>query len=159
MREWLNSARYRNGFVSVDNDDYYFSERVSQAKDLGKKIDLKEVEALFVSHVAGAADFYDALAVKTLGRSPKHVLLLHERDVTVMFLGGLVSELKSRGWKLISATDAYQDEIYSSQPKNTYSGNGLIAQLAMEKTGEEVGYGNFKELNAQLDKILDLDDE
>jgi peptidoglycan/xylan/chitin deacetylase (PgdA/CDA1 family) len=158
MREWLKARHYRNGLVSVDNDDYFFSERVSKAKELNKKIDLKKIEDLFVRHVAGAADFYDALAVKTLGRSPKHVLLLHDRDMTVMFLGTLLQELENRGWKLVSAVDAYQDKMYLEQPKNNYSGNGIVAQIAMEKTGERISYGDFNTLRSELDKVLGLDD-
>src|SRR3989339_426154 len=116
----------------------------------------KKVEALFLKHVVGAAEFYDSLAVKTLGRSPKHVILLHEMDATVMFIDSLVNEFRKQGWNIISAQDAYQDEIYSRQPKNTYTNNGFIAQLAKENTGETFSYNGDKETGAELDKILDL---
>lgn len=155
MRLWLQSNGYQNGLVSVDTDDYYFSDRVAQAMKLGKKVKFKKIEELFVSHVADAADYYDALAIRTLGRSPKHVLLLHERDVTVLFLEPLIKELQKRGWKLISARDAYQDPLYLEKPKNTYVGNGIIAQLAFEKTGERARFGGFSILRAELDGVLD----
>lgn len=132
---------------------------MSKAKELGKKIDLKKIEGMFVRHVAGAADFYDALAVRTLGRSPKHVLLLHERDMTLMFLDALLKKPEKRGWSFISAVDAYQDKMYIDQPKNTYSGNGIVAQLAMEKTGERAKYGDIKALKAELDAVLGLKDK
>jgi peptidoglycan/xylan/chitin deacetylase (PgdA/CDA1 family) len=156
MREWLTKNKYRNGFVSIDTDDYIFSSKVNEAKDLGKKIDYKKIEKLFIENIIGSANFYDDLAVKTLGHSPKHVLLLHEMDVTVMFLDSLIKELRKQGWKIISAEEAYQDKLYASVPKNTYSGNGLIAQMAMEKTGEAKGYFQIEVITAELNKILEL---
>jgi peptidoglycan/xylan/chitin deacetylase (PgdA/CDA1 family) len=156
MRDWLKNNQYRNGFVSVDNDDYVFSFKINQAKRLKKKIDYKRVENLLVQHVAGAAAFYDDLAVKTLGRSPKHVLLLHEMDATVMFLEPLVKGLRNQGWTIISAAEAYDDEVYLEQPKNTYANNGIIAQLTMEKTGQRLGYYTSEKIKAELDRILGL---
>jgi len=156
MRNWLKANQYRNGMVSVDNDDYIFSWAINQAKDQGKKIDYKKVEALFLKHLIGAVGFYDDLAVKTLGYSPKHVILLHEMDATVMFIDSLVKELRKNGWKIISAKDAYQDKLYLEQPKNIYANNGIIAQVAMEKTGEKIGYNHFDEIKAELEKILGL---
>lgn len=97
MREWLRINKYRNGMVSIDNDDYIFSWAINKAKDQGKKIDYPKVEKLFLDHLIGAANFYDNLAVKTMGYSPKHVILLHEVDATVMFVEALVKELRSQG--------------------------------------------------------------
>lgn len=155
-RDWLTAHQYRNGMVSIDNDDYIFSWAINRAKDQGKKIDYKKVEALFLKHIIGAAEFYDDLAVKTLGYSPKHVILLHEMDATVLFIDSLVKELRKNGWKIVSVKEAYQDRLYLEQPKNTYSSNGIIAQLAKEKTGKEIGYNHFKEIKAELKRILDL---
>ena len=152
----MKENHYRNGMVSVDNDDYIFSFKINQAKKRGKKIDYTKVQKLFLSHVIGAVDFYDDLAVKTIGRSPKHVILLHEMDATVMFLDTLVSELRAQGWRIISADEAFTDPLYFEQPKNTYANNGIIAQLALERTGEKKGYIQFEEVKSELDRILGL---
>jgi peptidoglycan/xylan/chitin deacetylase (PgdA/CDA1 family) len=156
MREWLVHHQYRNGMVSIDNDDYVFSFKINQAKKLGKKINYEKVKELFLSHLIGAADFYDKLALKTLGRSPKHVMLLHEKDATVMFISDLVEALKANGWTLIDIEDAYQDPVYLEQPLNTYTGNGIIAQIATDKTGQHTGYFVFDKLVSELDKLLGL---
>lgn len=156
MREWLRSNRYRNGLVSIDNDDYIFSAALNKAKSQGKKIDYKKVEALFVKYIIGAAGYYDDLAVKTLGYSPKHVILLHEMDATVLFIDALVKELRKNGWKIIGVKEAYQDKLYLEQPKNVYANNGIVAQVAKEKTGETIGYNQLNEVNEELKKILKL---
>lgn len=156
MRRELANAQYRNGMVSVDTDDYIFSSKLNQAKKESKKIDYDKVEALFLKHIMGAVDYYDALAVKTIGYSPKHVLLLHEMDATVLFLDSVVKELRKKGWKIISANEAYLDKLYLEQPKNTYAGDGIIAQMAFEKTGKKAGYAQSEEIQNELNKILDL---
>lgn len=157
MRGWLKDNQYRHGMVSVDNDDYIVSWAINKAKDQGKKIDYKKVEKLFLNHVLGAVDFYDDLAVKKLGYSPKHVILLHEVDATVMFINALVKELRKKGWTIISAKEAYEDKLYLEQPKNTYANNGIIAQVAMEKTGERISYNDFDRLKADLIKLLGIE--
>ena len=159
MREWLKTNNYRNGLVSVDTDDYIFSSEINKAKKSGNKIDYKMVKKLFVAHLVGAANFYDKLAVDTLGYSPKHVMLLQEMEATVMFIDALVLELRKQGWKIISANEAYKDRLYSSLPKNTDTSNGIIAQLASEKTGKKVEYQQFDEIKDKLDKVLGLKTE
>jgi peptidoglycan/xylan/chitin deacetylase (PgdA/CDA1 family) len=156
MRAWLKANNYRNGMVSVDNDDYIVSWGINKAKENGKEIDYKKIEKIFLNHVLGAVDFYDEAAVKHLGYSPKHVILLHEVDATVMFIDALVTELRAKGWKIISAKEAFEDKLYLEQPKNTYANNGIIAQVVMEKTGEKVAYNHFDELKAELSKALGL---
>lgn len=157
MREWLKENRYRNGMVSIDNNDFLFSFKINQAKEEGKKIDYAKVRKLFLEHMIGAVNFYDDLAIKQLGYSPKHVMLLHEMDATVLFIRPLVKELRKQGWTIINAKDAYKDKIYLAQPKNTYANNGLIAQITMDKTGNRIGYDRLGSVKAELDKILGLE--
>lgn len=156
MRDWLKANRYRNGMVSIDNEDHIFSFKINQAKQLGKKIDYEKVKQLFLNHLLGAAEYYDELAVKSLGYSPKHVLLLHEMDATVMFIDSLIIALRQRGWTIIGVDKAYQDRIYFESPKNTGANNGILSQVVAEKTGEKKGYSKFEEIKAELDKILGL---
>ena len=40
--------------------------------------------------------------------------------------------------------------------KNVYANNGIIAQIALEKTGEKNGYMFFDEIKAELIKILGI---
>lgn len=156
MRSWLAAHHYRNGMVSIDNDDYIFSFKINQAKSRGKQIPYDKVKQLFLSHMLGAVAFYDTLAQKTLGRSPKHVLLLHEMDATVLYIDSLIKELRRRGWKIISPAEAFQDPLYSQAPRNTYAGNGIVAQIAYERTGRRQGYDFFEKTKIKLDRILGL---
>lgn len=159
MRSWLEKNSYRNAHVSIDNDDTIVSDRINKAKQLGKKIDYAKVRELFLKHIISAAEFYEDMAVKNLGYSPKHVLLLHEIDGTVLFIDSLVKELRKRGWQIIAADEAFNDKLYSMNPKNTYAGNGIIAQMVFEKTGHKpaITYYKWNELERDLDKLLGLE--
>lgn len=156
MRAWLKVNNYRNGMVSVDTDDYIISWAINKAKDEGKKIDYKKIERIFLKHLLGAVEYYDQLAVTNIGYSPKHVILLHEVDATVMFIDSFVKELRKKGWKIISANEAFEDKLYKETPKNTYANNGIIPQITLEKTGEKMAYNNFDELKSELVKALKL---
>lgn len=156
MRSWLKDKNYRNGMVSIDNDDYLFSSKINQARTKGREIDFKKVEKLFLNHVIGAANFYDDLAVRTIGRSPKHVILLHEMDATVMFIDSLVKELRKQGWSIISIAEAYKDPIYLEAPKNTYANNGIIPQIVYDRGGKKQAFDVFYALKAKLNEILSL---
>ncbi len=154
MRLWLAANHYRNGMVSVDNDDYYFSFRVNEARRRGLSVDYKKIEKLFLEHVLGAAEFYDGLARENLGRSPKHILLLHERDITVMYIEQIVKGLRMAGWKIISAAEAFQDPLYNEAPKNSYANNGILPQLIFEKNGKKLRYEHFDKVKIELSRIL-----
>lgn len=159
MRQWLEKYNYRNAYVSVDNDDTVLTEKLNKAKKLSKPIDYKAIEPLFVKHILTAAEFYDKLAKKHLGYSPKHVLLLHEIDGTVLYLEAVVTALRKNGWKIIGIEEAYQDPLYFKKSKSTYSGNGILSQIAHEKTGQKIdkGYYTWDQLAADLDKVLGLE--
>jgi hypothetical protein len=85
-----------------------------------------------VDVITRSTEFYDAMAQETLGRSPHHVLLLHENDLAAMFVGDLVSELRRRGFRIVPATVAFEDPIADREPDTLYLGQGRIAALAHE---------------------------
>lgn len=156
MRSWLRVHKYRNANISGDNEDPTFSAKINEAKKLGKKIDYEAIKNLFVGHIISSLECNDELAKKNLNRSPKHVLLLHEADATVMFLDSLVIELRKRGWKVISATEAYSDPLYLEEPKNTHSGFGIVAQIAFERTGIKKACYDYSALVTRLNILLGL---
>lgn len=161
MRAWLGENNYRNAYVSIDNDDTELTAKLNEAKSLSKKIDYPAVEKIFIKHILTAANFYDDTAKKLIGRSPKHVLLLHEIDGTVLYIDPLLRELRKDGWTIISAEEAYKDQLYSEKPRNTNSGNGLIAQIYFEKLGVPLvkGYYDWRKMNADLNRLLGLEEK
>ncbi|PCD03760.1 polysaccharide deacetylase [Sphingomonas spermidinifaciens] len=111
VRAALAERRLANGYVTADGSDWYLEQRTIEAVKAGKPIDMAALRALYVETQADAADFYDALAVKATGRSPAHVMLMHETDLAARFLPDLIAELKRRGWRFVSADAAFADPI------------------------------------------------
>lgn len=159
MREWLRKNNYRNGSISGDNEDPTFSAKINEAKRLGKKINYNEVKRIFLDHIINSLECNDKLAIDNLNRSPKHVLLLHEADATVMFINDLVIELRKKGWKIITPTEAYKDPIYFELPTNTYAGAGIVAQVVFEKNKKKVSCYDYGAMVKKLNKVLGLENK
>ncbi|MBX3563820.1 MAG: polysaccharide deacetylase family protein [Sphingomonas sp.] len=133
IRAGLKARGLMNGYVTVDGSDWNMEQLAIEALKAGKKIDMAALRDLYVETHVQSADFTDALAVRALGRSPAHVLLLHETDMAALFLGDLIDALRADGWEIISADGAYSDPIARAEP-NVPSSNGTrIEALAWEK--------------------------
>ena len=132
LRQVLSERGLRNGYVTVDTYDWYLEALTQEAKDAGRELDIDNLRSLYVDVLVSGTEFYDAMAQKTLGRSPRHVLLLHENDLAALFIGDLVAELRKRGWTIIPATVAFADAIAELEPDTLFLGQGRIAALAHE---------------------------
>jgi hypothetical protein len=122
-----------NGYVTVDNYDWYLNHLLVQAVARKMEPDMEALRQIYLDHVYNSISFYDQIARTHIGRSPKHVLLLHENDLTALFLGDLITLLKQRGWKIISPREAYADEISRQTPDVLFNGQGRVAAIAREK--------------------------
>lgn len=130
VREALAARGIANGYVTIDNYDWYLDQLVDEALKAGQKIDMEALRQLYVEILMKAIRFYDEVAVETVGRSPAHVLLLHETDLNALFVADLVRALKAEGWSIISADEAYQDPIAADVPDTLFNGQGRIAAMA-----------------------------
>lgn len=129
----IQDSGYEVGYVTIDNYDWYMDSLLQQAIQQGKTVDYEKLGDLYVETLWQAVQFYDELAVETLGRSPKHVLLLHENDLAALYIDDLVNILQTRGWKIISPQLAFEDAI-ATLPANTFLGSqGRIATLTKAK--------------------------
>jgi peptidoglycan-N-acetylglucosamine deacetylase len=133
IRTALKALNLSNGYVTVDNYDWYINGQTRKALSQGKKINETALKEFYLEHIFASVEFYDNIAKQHLGRSPKHVLLLHENDLTAKFLGDLIKLLKAKGWKIISPTEAYTDPIAAQIPNVLFNGQGRVAAIAREK--------------------------
>lgn len=133
IRNFLKEQSLRNGYVTVDNWDWYICKLMRDAKKEGKKINFDNLEKLYVDHMWSAIMFYDKVAVEYLGRSPKHILLMHDIDTTALFIDALVKYIRVKGWKIITPVEAYQDSIANYSPKTLINNQGRIMALAIDK--------------------------
>lgn len=129
----LHQLGYQEGYTTVNNHDYYLNKLLLQAVKAGKVIDYDKLRKLYLTIIWDCIATNQKLAYSVCNRKVKHVLLLHENDVTALFLKDLIEHIRAQGWKIISIEEAYQDEIATIPVTNTYSLVGRISAIAVEK--------------------------
>jgi peptidoglycan-N-acetylglucosamine deacetylase len=133
IRAGLTARGLRNGYVTAEAADWHIDDLTIEAAKAGKVIDQAALRDFYVARHVEAANAYEAIALKTLGRAPAHVMLLHETDIAALFIDDLVDALRKDGWTIISADEAYRDPIGKLMP-NVPSAQGTLTEaLAWEK--------------------------
>jgi len=133
VRAGLAKRGLLNGYVTVDGADWNMEALTVAASKAGKHMNSRALRELYVETMVGAANFYDGLARQTLGRSPAHMLLLHETDLAALFLPALVEGLRKDGWEIITADEAYADPIARAAPDPRSAQGTRIEAMAWEK--------------------------
>jgi hypothetical protein len=105
--------------------------------------------------ILGAVEFYDSLAVSTLGRSPAHVLLLHENDLAAAFVDDLVIALRVAGWTIVSPDEAYADPIASIVPQTLMTRQGHVGALAVDAGADPRTFSHRAIEEEQIDAMLE----
>jgi peptidoglycan-N-acetylglucosamine deacetylase len=154
IRTALRSMGLSNGYVTIDNYDWYLNGQTRKAILEGKKVNEAALKKLYIDHVWKSIQFYDNVARQHLGRSPKHVLLLHENDLAAKFLGDLIQHLRSNGWKIISPAEAYQDPIAIEIPDVLFNGQGRVAAIARARGVAARDLVQESEDEEYLDRLL-----
>jgi len=119
--------------VTVDGSDWYLDRLAQDAQKAGKSMNLDGLRDLYVETMVQSADFSDALMRRSIGRSPAHVLLLHETDLTTRYLGALIDGLRKDGWRIVPADTAFADPIYHSEPDIPFDNGTVSEAIAWER--------------------------
>lgn len=133
IRAGLKERGLQNGYVTAEASDWNIEALTVEAKAAGKTFFMDDLRDYYVTLHLDAANAYDAIAIKTIGRSPAHVMLLHETDIAALFIGDLVAALRNDGWKIITADEAYADPISKAMPDVPSAQGSLIEAMAWEK--------------------------
>lgn len=142
MRSFLKEQGYRNAHVTIDASDWYVDQRLRARLKENPKADTAPYRDFYLKHIMERATYYDELARKILGRSPKHTLLIHHNVLNGLFLNDLLQMFKDKNWKLINAEEAFTDKIFGALPNVAPAGESLIWALAKEtgKFDKELRY-------------------
>jgi len=154
VRAGLKPRGLVNGHVTIDASDWHLEARAAQAVKEGKKINMAALRDLYVASHVEAAEFFDGLARRTLGRSPAHVLLLHETDLAALFTVNLVAALRRAGWRIVSADEAFADPLTGSAP-DTPSAQGTITEALAWERGLPAPRWHVGSTTKALDALFD----
>lgn len=151
IRAALIEMNYEHGYVTIDNYDWYIDKLAVEAVKRGDEVNFDELGKLYVDNLVDAVKFYDELARIHLGRSPKHVLLLHENDMAALFVDDLVAQLRENGWRIIPASEAYEDPIARHVPDTLFLSQGRVAAIAHEMGARPDELRSAQENTSQID--------
>ena len=126
MRAFLKAHGYKNGAVTIDTSDWYYNQRF-----LGHFV-VKHFRELYLAHLWDRATYYDRLAREVLGRAIPHTILLHHNVLNSYLLGDVMDMFLIRGWQLVDAEPAFQDEVFARLPDTVPAGESLVWALAKE---------------------------
>jgi len=133
LRTFLTTQGYQTGHVTIDGSDWLIDQRLTTRLRENPKADVKPYRDYYLAHMWDRAQYYDALAVRVLGRSVKHTFLVHFNLLNGLFLNDLIVFFKDKGWKFIDASDAFADPIFSAKPNVLPAGESIVWSLAKEK--------------------------
>ena len=152
LQQSLTELGYKDGYVTIDNFDWYVSSLLTKAAEEKKTINYDNARKFYVETLYESIEFYDAIAKTSLGRSPRHVMLLHENDAAALFVGDLITHLRSKGWKIITPQQAYQNPIAPNFPNVAFHKQGRVAAIANSKGVPESELRHISENTEYLDK-------
>lgn len=139
-RAFLREHGYRNGHVTIDASDWYYDQRLEARLRREPAAALAPYRETYLHHLLDRAQYYQALAKRTLGHDVKHVLLLHHNLINALFLPDVVRMFRENGWTIVSPAEAYDDTVYQLQPDVLPAGESLLWSLAKEKGIEGLRY-------------------
>ncbi|MEL7198395.1 MAG: polysaccharide deacetylase family protein [Pseudomonadota bacterium] len=129
VRAALKKRGLLNASPTVDASDWWIDSALARAEREKTAYDPEAARDLFVEAHVEAAEFYERLARETFGRAIIHNMLLHETDLSALFLGDLIMALKEAGWTILTADEAFSDPAYQNAP-DVPSAQGTLVELA-----------------------------
>ncbi|MGW5698244.1 polysaccharide deacetylase family protein [Streptomyces asiaticus] len=131
VRKALAERGLQNAYVTVLTLDWYLDALVAQTVREGRPYDRTALRDFYMESLLEPAEFYDRLAVAAIGRSPVHVVLLHENDINTLFIADAARAFREAGWDIVPIDEAYQDPIASIEPEG-WCGSGRVSALALD---------------------------
>jgi peptidoglycan-N-acetylglucosamine deacetylase len=154
IRAALAALSLTNAYITIDNYDWHINGAAAHAIKSNTRINYNKLKKFYLEHIWNSIQFYDNIGRQVLGRSPRHVLLLHENDLAALFLGDLIQLLKDKGWKIVSPVAAYNDPIAKEIPDVLFNDQGRVGAIAFARGLKPVSLIQQSEDVKYLDQLM-----
>jgi peptidoglycan-N-acetylglucosamine deacetylase len=118
---FLAERGYTVAPVTFDTQDYVFAGVYADAVHRGDQALARRVAEAYLAYSEENVAYFEELAVAVLGRSVRHVMLLHANKLNADVAENLVALLKRRGYTFITLAEALADPAYR-RPEPTHTG-------------------------------------
>jgi peptidoglycan-N-acetylglucosamine deacetylase len=126
VRLWMQQNNYDTGAVSIDASDWYYNIRYLKWLRQNPNKEPTAIKKAYLKHLLDRAIYYDDLSQQLLNRSVNHVILLHTNAINAAFLGDVIEMFNQQSWQIIDPETAYNDPLYSKQPKTLPAGESIL---------------------------------
>lgn len=133
LRAFLKQHGYINGYATVDNWEFYINHLLQKGLRKGRQFNKENLRKVYLEHMWNAVEFYESVAQQFIPHPVKHTLVLHDNDVTALFIKDLVGFLREKGWTIISPEDAYTDTLINTAPDVLLNNQGRVMAIAKSK--------------------------
>jgi peptidoglycan/xylan/chitin deacetylase (PgdA/CDA1 family) len=132
LRRFLRENHYRNGAVTIDASDWYYSQRLADRLKVEPKFDVNRYREPYLAHLWDRAQYYDSLSQACLNHGVSHTILIHYNLINTLFLPDVLRMFRSRGWEIIGAEQSFADPVFQREPDTVPAGESLIWAIAKE---------------------------
>ena len=134
---FLKKNDYKQGWVTIDNSDWYINSRLIKRLKENPNADIKVYEEFYLNHIIDRARYYNELSKEINHREIKHTVLLHFNLSSALFLNALIDKFRNEGWEIQNYSNVIQDTVYNFYPSAIPSEQSLIWMQAKQA-------GNFE---------------
>ncbi len=157
MTKYLKDNKYVDGFVTVDSSEWYLSGLLEDAIRKKKKVDFDKLGDFYVMTMMDSVNFYHKRAKELKLKKFAHSLLIHDNDLSALYLGKLLKRLKQEGWTFISAKEMYsaKNEL-NREIKNHNHGQGRVIATLEErgiKGPRNASWQPIKKIKAEVERL------
>lgn len=141
LERWLERLGYRNGVVTIDNQEWVYAAAYARAQHLGDIHMSDRVADAYIAHIRDAVAYYRGIGARLFGRETPQVLLLHVNRLNADHLPRLAGALQADGAVWTTLDEALSDSAYRT-PDPYIGARGLSwllrwASGRREPVGEE----------------------
>ncbi|MEW6705832.1 MAG: polysaccharide deacetylase family protein [Pseudomonadota bacterium] len=126
MRDWMQLHGYEDAPVSIDTGDAYYDERLRAWRERHPGRNEARFKQAYLAHLWNRAQYYDGLARRLIGRSPRHVLRLHTNALNAAYLPDVIAMFRARGWRFVPPEEALKDPLYRKPVDTVPAGESVI---------------------------------
>lgn len=114
LLDWLGARGYRQGIVSIDNQEWVFATQYVRAKRAGDTGRMQKIVDGYARHIEDAFAFFESESMAVFGREPAQVLLLHANEINADHFDLIARVLTARRYKVVPLGEALADPAYAA---------------------------------------------
>ncbi|MGF7216183.1 peptidoglycan/xylan/chitin deacetylase (PgdA/CDA1 family) [Spirosoma lacussanchae] len=156
LRQFLSARGYQEAPVSIDNSDYLFSAAYDKALLRNDTALASRIGSEYVTYMVATVRYYEAQADSLFSRPIRHVLLTHANTINSFYLGKLLAQLQTDGYRFVSLDRVLEDEAYRSTDR--YVGNAGISWIhrwALTQGKKGAFFAGEPEVPAYISALVD----